>query len=83
MKPSNQNYAHLINPNICCPKSCANCNECYMNALQPSTCSISKGNMCDQDDEGKQKCCANKVDKVCLENNEIPCRLSELDQHNL
>ena len=73
---TNSNY--FVNPKICCPKSCGNkCNECFMNALQPSTCSITNGNMCYQDNEGKQNCCAYNVKKLCLGKTKPPCRLSK------
>ena len=84
MRPYNQKYEYLLNPNICFPKSCYKySNECYKSVLQPSTCSITNGNMCYQDDEGKGKCCAPNVNKMCSANNELPCRLSEKDLHHL
>ena len=79
MKASNPNYADLLNPKICCPKSCSNCNECYMSVLQPTTCSIMNDNMCYQENDGKQKCCANNVNKICVGKIGTPCRLRELD----
>ena len=90
MQAYNPKFRYLIDPKNCFPKLCGNLgNECYLHALQPSTCSITKGNMCYQDNEGKYECClpqGGKAQKLCTGKRKAPCRLvtpGKLDSNHI
>ena len=79
MEAYNSKAPYLVDPKNCFPNSCGILgNECYLHALRPSTCSITKGNMCYQDNGGKFECClaqGGKAQKLCTGKRKAPCRL--------
>ena len=85
MQALHSDYSYLLNPTICCPRSCQDyCNECNGNeALQPEYCSVYHDRMCYQGN-GNNECCAASIDKFCRippppiddqTTDKAPCRL--------